>query len=170
MSASNGKARRRGAVALTELVGKVLDPVIAERGFASADLVAAWPEIAGGAYADWTEPERIAWPRGEAGKEPRAGVLYLKVDGPRAIFVQHELPQIMERINAFLGYAAIGQVRIVQKPVARRRKAAAPPTRLLGPEAEAELSGALAEVADDKLRAALDQLGRGVLAKRDKHS
>ncbi len=170
MSANDSKARRRGAVALTELVGKVLDPVIAERGFAGADLVAAWPEIAGRAYADWTEPERIAWPRGEAGKEPRAGVLHLKVDGPRAIFVQHELPQIIERVNAFLGYAAIGQVRIVQKPVARRKNAKAPVVPPLAAAAEAELSSALAQVGDDRLRAALDRLGRGVMAERDKDS
>ncbi len=170
MATDNDKPRRRGAVALNELVGKLLDPGIAARGFANADLIAAWPEIAGRAYADWTEPERIAWPRGETGGEPRAGVLYLKVDGPRAIFVQHELPQIMERINAFLGYSAIGQVRIVQKPVARRRKAPAATIPALGAAAEAELSGALATVADDRLRAALDALGRGVLAKRDKHS
>jgi hypothetical protein len=162
------KPKRRGAVPLTALVGSIIDPVIAARGFANGDLVAAWPEIAGQAFAGWTEPERIVWPRGVAGREPPPGILTLRVDGPRAIHVQHELPQIIERINAYLGYAAVGQVRIVQKPVARRRKPERPAPRPLPPAAEAELSAALTGVADDRLRGALDRLGRGVLAPRDK--
>jgi hypothetical protein len=164
------RPRRHGAVPLTALVGKIIDPVIAARGFANGDLLAAWPEIVGRAFAGWTEPERIVWPRGVAGKEPPPGILHLKVDGPRAVYVQHELPQIVERVNAYLGYFAIAQVRILQKPVARRQKPAAPTPRPLSPTDEAELSAALTDVADDRLRGALDRLGRGVLARRDKKS
>src|ERR1700732_3922657 len=112
--ATDGKERRRGPVPLAGLVGKVVDPVIVRRGFATADLISAWPTIVGQAYAECTQPERILWPRSAVGAEPAPGVLFLKVDGPRAIFLQHELPQILERINALLGYGAIGQVRISQ--------------------------------------------------------
>lgn len=156
--------KRRGAVPLTALVGRIIDPVIAARGFANGDLIGAWPEIAGAAFAGWTEPERIVWPRGVAGKEPPPGILYLKADGPRAIYLQHELPQIIERVNAYLGYAAIGQARIVQKPVATRRKPARPALRPLTGAAESHLSEALAALPDDPLRGALDRLGRGVFA------
>ena len=119
-SPAAGKERRRGPVPLSELVGKVVDPVIARRGFATADLIAAWPAVVGQAFAACTQPERIVWPRAREGAEPGAGTLFLRVDGPRAIFLQHELPQIRERINALLGYAAIGQIRITQGPVQTR--------------------------------------------------
>lgn len=156
--------QKKGARPLAEIVSRVIAPVTAERGFATADLIAAWPEIVGPAHADCTRPERIAWPR-RTGDEPAQGVLYLRVDGPRAIFVQHELPQIAERINAFFGYAAIGGVRIVQAPVAARR--VAPAARAgPGPEAEAALAERLAPVPDEALRAALARLGREVLAGR----
>ena len=36
------KPKRRGPVPLTTLVGKIIDPVIAARGFANGDLIAAW--------------------------------------------------------------------------------------------------------------------------------
>jgi hypothetical protein len=170
MATTNDKPKRRGAVPLTALVGRIIDPVIAARGFANGDLVAAWPEIVGAAFAGWTEPERIVWPRGVAGKEPPPGILTLKADGPRAIYVQHELPQIIERVNRYLGYAAIAQVRIVQKPVAVRRKAVRPSLRPLTAASESALSGRLAGLADDPLRQALDRLGRGVMAPRDKKS
>jgi hypothetical protein len=156
------KFRRRGAVALAELVGKVLAPVTAKRGFATADLLAAWPEIVGPRYADCTRPERVSWPRGEeAARKP--GLLVLRVDGPRAIFVQHEAGQIIERVNGFLGYAAIGQMRIVQGPVGPRTPAPPAPARELRPVEEMRLAATVAGVADEDLREALARLGRGVL-------
>lgn len=170
MSSTDDKQRRRGPVPLAELVGKVVDPVIAKRGFAGADLIAAWPEIVGRAYADFTQPERILWPRTPEGAEPAPGILFLKVDGPRAIFLQHELPQIRERINAFLGYAAVAQIRIAQGPVQTRAR---PGRRALAPlsaGAEARLAKAIDGVTDDKLRSALDRLGRGVMAERNKRT
>jgi len=170
MANAKDKPKRRGSVPLTQLIGKIIDPVIASRGFANGDLLAAWPEIVGAAFAGWTEPERIVWPRGVAGKEPPPGILTLKADGPRAIYVQHELPQIIERVNRYLGYAAIGQVRIVQKPVTVRRKAVRPALPALTAASESALAGRLAGIGDDPLRQALDRLGRGVLAPRDKKS
>lgn len=170
MSGNGGKERRRGAVRLAELVGKVVDPVIARRGFATADLIASWPAIVGQAYAECTQPERILWPRGREGAEPAPGVLFLRVDGPRAIFLQHELPQILERINALLGYAAIGRIRIAQGPVQTRTRPAKRPADPLSPGAEAALAKRIGGVADERLRSALDRLGRGVLAGRNKRT
>jgi hypothetical protein len=158
------KAARRGPMILAELVGRVLDPVSGRRGFATADLIAAWPDIVGAKYAECTRPKKIVWPRDEDASAD-GGVLHLTVDGPRAVLIQHELGQIIERINAFLGYAAIARIRIVQGTVAtrrERREEAAP----LDSAAEARLGAAVAGVEDDGLRAALARLGRGVLQRR----
>jgi len=163
----NTTSPRKGPIAIGQLVGEAIAPVTARRGFATADLVAAWPEIVGPLYAPCTTPEKIAWPRHDTEDEPPAGVLFLKVDGPRAVLVQHDLPQIIERLNAFFGYRAIGQVRIVQGPVAAP---SAPETmrgqQRLDPEAEHALAGELAGIGDDRLRAALERLGRGVRGTR----
>jgi hypothetical protein len=164
MSGSDQRKSRKGAVHLAELVAPVIGPVAAKRGFAAADLIATWPAIVGAAYSDITAPERIAWPRPENETEP--GVLHLRVDGPRAIFIQHELPQIIERVNAFFGYRAIGAIRLLQGPV-KRRAPAPPPQDSLSPESEVELAGCLANIDDDRLKSALDRLGRAVLARRD---
>ena len=163
MSDSANKPRR-GPVILTELVGKVLAPMASAHGLALAHLITAWPEIVGARYAGCTRPDKIIWPRGRSGGE-RAGepaLLVLKVDGPRAVLVQHESSQIIEKVNSFLGYGAIGQLRIVQGPVGSPNRAA-PAMQPLGAEAENQLAGRLSGVRDDGLRAALDRLGRGVL-------
>jgi hypothetical protein len=158
------KWRRRGPVALGELVGRVLDPVTARRGFATADLIAAWPEIVGPGYADCTRPDRIVWSHGKDAAE-NPGVLHVRVDGPRAVLVQHELGQIIERINRFLGFAAIGKIRLVQAPIISRRSETRS-ARPLDAEQQARLGAVVSDVDDARLRAALERLGHGVLAGR----
>jgi len=95
-------------------------------------------------------------------------LLVVRVDGPRAIFVQHEAGQIIERVNAFLGYGAIGHLRIIQAPVSGGGMVETTSERPLSADAEAELEARLSGVADKDLRSVLDRLGRGVLAKRQR--
>ncbi len=90
-------------------------------------------------------------------------MLTLKVDGPRAVIVQHQLGQIIERVNAYFGYAAVGQVRIVQAPLGRAKTPASVEDRPLAAADEARLKAATGGVEDQPLREALDRLGRGVL-------
>ncbi len=165
MADSNHKLHRRGPVALGELIGKVIDPVTKRRGFVTTDLIGAWPEIVGARFADCTRPEKIVWPRGEE-MEGAPALLVIRVDGPRAIFVQHEAGQIVERVNAFLGYGAIGHLRIIQAPVSAKGIAEAAAERQLSAAAETQLAETLAALEDDSLRTALDRLGRGVLGDR----
>lgn len=157
--------KRKGAVHLSEVVGRVIEPVTARRGFAKADLIAVWPEIAGPMHASCTAPEKIVWPRHAETDAPSAGTLIIRAEGPRAIFVQHELPQIVERVNAFFGYRAVAQARVVQGPVTATAQKTVPPAAL--DEASAlRIASATAAVEDDGLRAALERLGRGVFTNR----
>jgi hypothetical protein len=165
MAESQQPNRRRGPIAIAELVGKVIDPMTKRRGFATTDLIAAWPQIVGPRYADCSRPEKILWPKGED-MEGAPALLVLRVDGPRAIFVQHEAAQIIERVNAFLGYGAIGHLRIIQAPVSSGLPtvAAVPPG--ISAADEARLEAAVSGVGDDRLRDALGRLGRGILRDR----
>jgi hypothetical protein len=165
MSESNPAQRKHGAKSIAELVSRVIDPVTKKRGFATADLIAAWPEVAGARFAPFTRPVKITWPRGEA-NDGAAGIMTLNVEGPAAILVQHELGQILERVNAFLGYQAVGQIRLIQAPVSHLQKRARPQDEpVLAAEDEQKLASATGSVADDGLRAALERLGRGVLGR-----
>ncbi|MEJ0012238.1 MAG: DciA family protein [Bauldia sp.] len=165
MAESQQPNRRRGAISIAELVGKVIDPVTKRRGFATTDLIAAWPQIVGPRYADCSRPEKILWPKGED-MEGAPALLVLRVDGPRAIFVQHEAGQIIERVNAFLGYGAIGHLRIIQAPVSSGVPPAAVVPKAVDPAEAARVEAAVSGVGSDRLREALGRLGRGVL--RDK--
>lgn len=159
---------RRGVQPLADLIGNVMKPACRKRGFATADLIALWPDIVGERYGERTQPESLHWPRRPDGGEatPDPATLVVRCDGPSALFLQHELPQIIQRINMFFGWAAVGRIKIVQKPLNRPRHAAPPKLRVLNDQEEGDLRRSLSDVDAAPLRAALDRLGRAVIARR----
>lgn len=161
--------RRGRPMALADLVSGQLKPALRRRGFASADLFLHWADIVGPTFAGATRPERLSWPKrledgGEDGFAP--AVLTIACEGARALLLQHEAPRLVERINAFLGYGAIGRLRIVQKPVPRMERPRGAALKPLGAGAEHKLSRLLDGIDDPELRAVLEKLGRGVLSGR----
>ena len=57
------KPSRPVARPLRDLLGKVVGDTFTRQGFASAELVTRWPEIAGAEIAAYSEPIKIQWPR-----------------------------------------------------------------------------------------------------------
>jgi hypothetical protein len=104
------------------------------------------------------------WPRRREDTEERApkkgwrvegAVLVLRVEGPRAIEVQHRSGQILERVNTYFGYRAVAEMRILQAPVTRKTP------RALAPSAppDADTLPPSASIEDARLRKALSRLG-----------
>jgi hypothetical protein len=153
---------RGGPKAIATLFGKVIEPVTAKRGFATANLLGAWPELVGPRFAQATQPERINWPRGRA-KDDAAGTLIVKVTGGHAVYLQHELGTLKDRINSFLGFHAIGEIRLVQTPFTRPARKKPLPDPVIDASQAAALEEQIGSVEDEGLRAALRELGRAIL-------
>lgn len=155
-------------VPVSDVATDILDPVLRKRAGMTIGLVQSWEEIVGERLAAITRPERIVWPRRrdqDAAYEP--ATLVVACSGMAAMRVQHETAQIIGRLNAFLGYGAIGRIRIVQKAVSpsRREKRAEPqPT----PEEARRIDAVTGAIEDDGLRDSLRRLGASVLAERRK--
>jgi hypothetical protein len=144
---------------LADLVRRTLADTFARQGFASTELVTHWNDIVGAEIAAHCEPMRIKWPRGGDMEAPEPATLILRVEGPVAIEIQHLAPVILERVNRFFGWRAVGRLALRQAPLARR---AAPPVR---PPPDPELTARLAatlDVADEDLRNALARLGAAI--------
>jgi hypothetical protein len=137
----------------------------ARYGFAYADLITQWPAIVGDGVAQWSEPDRIKWPRAGTDERRQGGTLVIRVTPGRGLDLQHETPRIIERINAFYGYAAIAAVKIRQGALGRKM-AASRASPELGAAAAQALESELSAVADPELRAALKRPGEGVLSPR----
>jgi hypothetical protein len=165
---SEGKARQ-GVVQISEVANGLIDPVLAKRAGINTMLLGSWDEIAGQEFADCTRPEKIAWPRraseigSEGGYQP--GVLTIACEGARALFLTHAQGELIQRINGFFGFHAIGQVRIVQKPVSAPPKRKGRPRPLAG-EAARRLDAMVEGIESEALKAALTRLGTAVLSSR----
>ena len=144
---------------LRDLLGKAVGDAFKRQGFASAELVMRWSEIAGAEIASHSEPIKIQWPRADhAGARP-PGTLVLRVEGPAAIEIQHLTGLICERVNRFLGWRAIERVALRQAPLRRSPRRSAPAADAA---AAARSAASLPDVVDEDLRRALARLGAAV--------
>ena len=108
---------------LADLLHKTLSDAFAKQGFASTELVTRWTEIVGAEIAAHSEPEKIQWPRPFERQTPEPGVLVLRVEGPMAIEIQHLSDVVLERVNRFFGWRAVGGLRLRQAPLRRKERA-----------------------------------------------
>ena len=144
---------------LAELLHKTLKDTFAKQGFASTELVTRWPDIVGAEIAAHSQPEKIQWPRpGDCGT-PEPGTLVLRVEGPTAVEIQHLSGVVLERVNRFLGWRAVGGLRLRQAPLRRdQRKPHPAPDQ----EAAARIAAGMPEIRDENLRNALARLGAAI--------
>ena len=150
---------------LSDVASAILDPMLRGRAGISVGVVQSWEEIAGERLAVSTRPERILWPRRAHEDDPFApATLVIACEGMAALRLQHETGEIIQRINAFLGFAAIGRIKIVQKPVSLDKGKARPVLRPLSPGEEKLIAGRVEEIEDDGLRTSLANLGKTIMA------
>lgn len=145
---------------LSTLLGGVFSDVFAKQGFASRELVTRWAEIAGPEIARHSEPLKMQWPRPVEGQPQEPATLVLRVEGPMALEIQHMSDVILQRINRFLGWNAVGKLALRQAPLSQplaRKLPKAPDAA-----AVARVAATLDAVEDDDLRAALARLGAAI--------
>ena len=145
---------------LSVLLGDVFSDAYAKQGFAARELVTRWAEIAGRDIAAHSEPLKMQWPRPVEGQPQEPATLILRVEGPMALEIQHSSDVILERVNRFFGWSAVGRLALRQAPLSRRdrpRQKGAP-----DPKDVAEIANTLSAVEDDELRAALARLGAAI--------
>lgn len=133
---------------------RIAGPIVAAQGGGIvARLKANWAAAVGDEFA------AVAWPMALG----RDGALKAAVAPGFGLDVQHRAPLLTERINLFLGRAAIVRIVIVPGRPPLAAPPPPPPAQPLGAAQQAALDKSLAEVADPELRAALAALGQFVL-------
>ena len=155
--------RPRGgpARAVGELMPEIGRTAFRKFGFVQSSVVSRWPEIVGERHSRACTPESIRFPPGEK----RDGILQLVVKPAHAPIIQHVIPEIIERVNRFFGYAAVARVKLRQGAVQAhdalgpsRRPAAAPSLKPI----PMELGESLRDIGDPELRTVLESLARSL--------
>lgn len=161
------KAPFSSPMPVSDVAGAILDPMLRKRAGVSIGLVQSWEEIAGPRLSAHTRPEKIVWPRRMHEDDPfQPATLIIACEGFAALHVQHETGEIIGRVNAFLGFNAVGRIKIVQKPVRKAAERAKPRLRPISAAEEARIGKVVSGVEDEELRASLERLGRTILGAR----
>ena len=152
--------RPRGAEAraISDLMPEVGRAAFRRFGFVQSSVVSRWSEIVGERYAEMSAPEMIRFPAGM--KEE--GTLELTVEGAFAPMMQHVIPEIIERVNRFFGYAAVAKVKIKQGPVAQPDRKRIPRAAPMLKPVPMELGDSLREIADPELQTVLESLAKSL--------
>jgi hypothetical protein len=152
---------------LSEYLGAAIGGVLKEQGFASTEILARWADIVGPEIAAHSEPMKINWPRvkSDAGDTDQGepATLVLRVEGPAALEIQHLSAVILERVNRFFGWQAIGRLALRQAPLRRVKPKMSPPPP--DPAVVARIAEGLPEIENDDLRQALGRLGAAIKRK-----
>ncbi|MEI8147344.1 MAG: DUF721 domain-containing protein, partial [Alphaproteobacteria bacterium] len=146
----SGRAR-----AVADLVPAIGGQAFRKFGFTQSVLVERWEEVVGAQYARHSRPESLSFPRGEKAN----GNLKVAVTGALAPMLRHVEPQVIERVNRLLGYAAVARLTLRHADIEARPRAAPPaPPAELTPETRSTLR----DIADPDLRASLESLARAL--------
>lgn len=156
-----------GRVGPLKRVGALVPGIVASaarrHGFAAADVIASWREIAGDDIAALCRPLRISGssPAGRRGEGGRTLVLAARRE--HALDIEYAADTIRERVNAYLGDSAIRRVS-VEASDAAPEKPRQTPRRQPAPADEEGLS----EIGDEGLRRSLARLRGEIAAERDR--
>src|SRR3978361_1688647 len=107
---------------LSVLLREGVSEAYAKQGFAARELVTRWAEIAGSEVAAHSQPLKIQWPRPVEGQPQQPATLVLRGEGPMALEIQHASDVILQRVNRFFGWSAVGKLALRQAPLSRRER------------------------------------------------
>ncbi len=132
----------------------VTSQALGRRGMAFGSLFAEWISVVGDHLGSNTIPIRIVFPRGRR----EDAVLYLHAYSAVALEIQHLAPQMIERINSFFGYQAVGKLKVTQ--IHRLPGSHAPPRfRRLSASEIAAIEAATGKIPDQDLARTLTSFG-----------
>lgn len=149
---------------LADLVGPIIDPVLAKRGFGQSDVILYWDEIVGERLAAMSQPVKLNWaPRTRVAHGLAPASLVVRVESGFALELQHLAGPVIARVNAHLGWRCVDRLVLKQGPLEPRG-----PVRIRSAPQDAAIlmaaQKAVGDIADVGLREALTRLGANVLS------
>lgn len=149
------------------LINKILDPIVAKRTGVSNALLNSWGAVVGEDLAKISRPSKVKWPKRPAEEDEfHPGTLIVIAEGVAALHIQHQTGQVIDRVNAFLGYKAIDRIKLVQKPVDQSK----PKKRIkkLSDSQKRKVSKLAESIEDDELRLTIQRFGENVMRDQGK--
>lgn len=162
------KFTKRHFYSLSEMVSKMLDPVLRKRTGLNVALIEHWPQIVGYDMSEHTMPLKIIWKcRAIQDEVFQPATLVIACEGFAALKLMHETNELLQRINVFFGYIAIDRIKIEQRSIS------VPEDHLtlksnLGEKDKQHIKKMLEKVENESLRQSLYKLGCCIFAEKNR--
>ena len=157
---SKDPTRKKQMTRLSKLVDPMIEPSARARGFVLSRLISEWRQIVGD-MAGWCQPVEMKFSKGETSN----GSLKLAITSGRGPEASLQTQNIISRVNAAFGYAAISRITLVQNFSHSTSDMAPPPNTKRNDTNDASsqdvwtLDEKLSKVKSAELRAALRRFG-----------
>jgi hypothetical protein len=148
---------------IAELARDINSRAFNRYGFAKSDIVLHWKEIVGEILARSSLPERLVMPRDTEKEEGKAGVLHIRVEGSFAPEMQHLEPLVIDRINSYYGFKAVGRLVFHHGPIEQTQSLRKYVSPILSDSQMQQLNLLLKGIKDDKLRQSLFDVGAEII-------
>ena len=137
--------------------------ILGKRGFSNVDLIAHWADVVGEKLADAVKPDKITYPKGERAN----GTLYVRVQGGAfATLLEHQKNIIFDKVNTFLGYDALSNIKIQQDiQVSLKKPVETKTDKQLTAEQEKILQERINGITDETLKKQLYEVGKKLFLK-----
>lgn len=159
----NNQGRTRTVKPLASHIETVTKPVLGKRGFTSHRILSHWGDVVGDHLAQQCTPDRIRFNKGSR----IDGTLYIHAYGVQAMELEYLKLQVIQQVNTYCGYHAIGDIKIIQTPLKQTQNLIPSPKKPnvlpLDNQQNAVLEAQLSDMADGSLKTALERLGRTVM-------
>lgn len=155
---------------LSDLMPNLTKDIFGKKNLLFGKLIAQWSHIVGPEAAAHTLPVELKFQRKaekEQGGSPQA-VLLLGVQPAFALEFSYQKDLMVERLNAFFGYPAIKDIKIVQDSSIIDRKPPKPvKMKPLTLQQQVEIETATADIKDNDLQTALKNLGKAIASRKE---
>lgn len=153
-----GRPQFRAAPNAGLAVSKIMRPLARKHGGGSSamSLEKIWPDIMGPRWSKISSPVRFL-----GGRNGRT--LVISAPGPAASLIFAQSGPILERLNAHLGSSHVSRIKVIQSRMTIPPRTE--PKKGLEPRQESDLQDSLSGIKNERLKRALEQMGRQILSK-----
>lgn len=132
---------------VVDVVKPLTKPILKKQTSSFNEMLFHWVECVGKNFASYTQPLNF---------NAKTKTLTLAVEPVYALELQHCLPQLCEKINAFFGHQDCQHIHLKQMPIKKMAENTSKPLHLIGLKPMPELKN-LSQVKDETLRKTLEQ-------------
>lgn len=158
---SRSQSRRGGVAKLSRSSSRLISKAVRAKGFAEAEIVTRWGRIVGSDLARATVPLKLVFPRGAR----QGAALHVRTESAFAPIVQQRASSIIEKVNRYLGYAAVARLEVKQGPLPRTSIHKGLEKGDLNPDQQSALRELVGEGELSPLKEAVRNLGELVLSR-----